>query len=102
MPNNLTDISTSLHDLWNHNQVDYAHLQIQGTTKTQVNMKRGIDLFGNTSIEAVQKELWQLQNCKVLAPRNAHNLSSEEKGGSTLLNVFEAKIQWANQGSRLC
>jgi hypothetical protein len=60
-----------------YNQLQHATLA--STVMTQHSMKKGITIFGEAGIEAVQQELKQLHDCKVLKPRSATDLSSSKK-----------------------
>jgi hypothetical protein len=73
-----TDDITPTYNLQPQVPTDYARMH-SGTLMSQVSMKKGVRMFGDAWIEAILKELWQLHEWKVLAPRSAHNLSANKK-----------------------
>ena len=69
---------------------DYNHLHatLSSTVMTQHSMKKGIKIFGEAGIEAVQQELKQLHDRKVLEPRSATELSASEKKAALQYLMF--------------
>jgi CO dehydrogenase/acetyl-CoA synthase beta subunit len=45
----------------------------------QMSMKRGIKVFGEDGVAAVKKEMLQLHDWKVMAPKQAKELTPEQK-----------------------
>jgi hypothetical protein len=83
---------------------DYSHLHttLEGTVMTQLNMKKGIQIFGEAGVDAVLKELQQLHDRKVLEPKSASCLSSDEKKAALQYLMFKKKKEWQYQGTGMC
>jgi hypothetical protein len=45
----------------------------------QMSMRKGLMVFGNDGVEAVKKEMLQLHDRKVMAPKHAAELTHEQK-----------------------
>ena len=60
---------------------DYSHLHatIDHICMTQYNLKRGLEMFGNEGIKAVQDELKQLHDRNVLSPVDGSALNTQQK-----------------------
>ena len=60
---------------------DYAHLYaiLEHTVFTQLSMRRGLAEYGDAGVQAVLKGLLQLHDRRVLEPKQAHQLTREEK-----------------------
>ena len=69
---------------------DYSHLHatLEGIAMTQHSMKRGIKLFGDAGVDAVLKELKQLHDRKVLEPKDAKQMSEEDKKAALQYLMF--------------
>jgi len=55
---------------------------------TQLSMKKGFKMFGDAGIKAVLKELQQLHDQKVLAPKDVSTLSSDDKKAALQYLMF--------------
>jgi hypothetical protein len=72
---------TSHYDLRPYKPRDYSHLHatLEHIALTQYYLKRGLETFGKTGVEAVRKELQQLHDRDVLCPVKANEITYEEK-----------------------
>jgi hypothetical protein len=55
---------------------------------TQYNPKRGLQIFGNDGIKAIQEELKQLHDRNVLTPVNGRTLGTQERQGALPYLMF--------------
>jgi Zinc knuckle len=62
---------------------DYSHLHttIEHMCMTQYSLSRGLQMFGNEGIRAVQEELKQLHDRNVLTPVSGRTLGTQERQG---------------------
>jgi hypothetical protein len=81
------------HDLRPRRPRDYGHLHatFEGIMISQYNMKKGIKLFGQDSVNDVLSELSQLHDRSVLDPKDAKTLSREEKKAALEYLMFLKK-----------
>jgi hypothetical protein len=81
------------HNLRTRRPRDYSHLHttLESTMMTQYSMKKGIKVFGPLGVDAVLKELKQLHDRTVIAPKDAAKLSREDKQASLQCLVFLKK-----------
>jgi hypothetical protein len=67
----------------------------------QMNMKRGIKVFGQDGIAAVKKEMLQLHDRKVMAPKHAKELTHEQKQEALAYLMFLKRKQCGKIGGVL-
>jgi hypothetical protein len=72
---------------------DFGHLHtmLESVMLLQYNMKKGIKLFGKDGVDAVMSELSQLDERKVLEPKDARDLSRDEKRAALEYLMFLKK-----------
>jgi hypothetical protein len=64
------------------------HAQLEHTAFTQYSVKKGLKVFGQAGVDAVVKEMRQLDERKVMEPRNAALLTRGEKRDSLQYLMF--------------
>jgi hypothetical protein len=88
----LDTLITSQHEIWNmkprRSHEQYANTTLAGIALSQHSMKKGIKLFGQAGIEAVQAELHQLHERKVLLPKDSAKLTHGEKRSALQYLMF--------------
>lgn len=69
---------------------DYGHLHatLEHTVMTQMNMKKGLLKFEDAGVDAVMKELKQLDDRKILAPKTASEMSAKEQKRALQYSMF--------------
>jgi hypothetical protein len=74
-------VRSGRYDLRPRRPRDYSHLHatMDHTCITQYNLKRGLQIFGNDGIKAVQEELKQLHDRNVLTPFDGRTLGTQER-----------------------
>jgi hypothetical protein len=95
---------TKAHNLRPRRPRDYEHLHttIEGILMSQYNMKKGIKLFGQAAVDAVLSELSQIHVRKVLAPKNANDLTREQKRAALEYLMFLKKKRCGRIKGRGC
>jgi hypothetical protein len=68
----------------------------------QMNMKRGIKVFGQDGIMAVKREMLQLHDHKVMAPKHAKELSPEQKQEALAYLMFLKQKRCGKSKGRGC
>jgi hypothetical protein len=98
---------TGRYDLHPQRPRDYSHFFAQQITSdqmitSQMSMKHGLALFGEAGIEAVQKEMLQLHNRKVMKPIHGHTLTRDQRKHSLAYLMFLKKKRCGTIKARGC
>ncbi len=62
-----------------HANVGMTQEDGESLATAQMSMKKGLKMFGNAGVEAVQSEMQQLHECNVMKPAHARELTPEER-----------------------
>jgi hypothetical protein len=115
---------TEQYNMQQRREPDYSHLFVSTNTHAdeplatpQMNMKKGLKVFGKDGVEAVKKEMSQLHDRKVMEPKHAAELTHAQKQEALAYLMFlkqkrcgkikgrgcaDGRKQRAHTGTRRC
>ena len=81
---------------------DHLHATLESIMLSQYSMKQGLKLFGTDGTSAVLAELSQIHNLKVVDPKNASDLTREQKKAALEYLMFLKKKRCGRIKGRGC
>ena len=81
---------------------DHLHTTLESIMLSQYSMKQGLKMFGTDGTSAVLAELSQIHNLKVVDPKNANDLTREQKKAALEYLMFLKKKRCGRIKGRGC